>query len=148
MYTGNLLHHVDTAIVLDEIKRVLKPGGMFISWDPLAHNPIINIYRQMAAAVRTVDEHPLQMKDLSLFYSRFKDVHYKCFWLFTLIVFVRFYLWERVHPSQERYWKKILVDADRLSSFYRLFETLDRGLLSLIPWLSRYCWNIVIWGRK
>lgn len=148
VYAGNLLHHVDVAAALDEIRRVLTPGGVFVSWDPLAHNPLINLYRRMANAVRTSDEHPLKIRDLELFRARFQDVQQRCFWLFTLAVFLRFYLWERVHPSHERYWKKILTDAPRLSSFYRRLEAWDNRVLSAAPWLGRYCWNIVVWCRK
>src|SRR3712207_7146211 len=46
------------------IHRLLKPGGVALTWDPLAHNPVINKYRQMASEVRTDDEHPLRVADL------------------------------------------------------------------------------------
>jgi SAM-dependent methyltransferase len=148
VYAGNALHHVDTERALDEIKRVLVPGGLFVSWDPLAHNPLINIYRRMATEVRTHDEHPLRMRDLDLFRARFRDVQWRCFWFLTLVIFLRFYLVERVHPSKERYWKKILTDAERLSPIYRRLEAWDKSILSVAPWLGRFCWNIVVWGRK
>lgn len=148
VYAANLLHHVDTPRALDEIQRLLAPGGTFATWDPLAHNPVINVYRRMACAVRTADEHPLRMNDLPLFQSRFRDVQWRCFWLAAQAVFLRFYLWERVHPGRERYWKKILTDAARLEPFYRPLESLDRKVLKVLPWLERYCWNIVVWGRK
>ena len=148
VYAANLLHHVDVPRTLDEIRRVLAPGGMFASWDPLAHNPLINVYRRMARAVRTADEHPLRMGDMELFRGRFREVHWRCHWLFAQAVFLRFYLWERVHPGKERYWKKILTDADRLAAFYGPLERLDRRLMESFPWLGRYCWNIVVWGWK
>ena len=148
VYAGNLLHHVEIAKVLDEARRVLKPGGIFVSWDPLQHNPLINVYRRLASSVRTPDEHPLRMKELSLFRSRFQNVQWKCFWFFTLAVFLRFYFWERVNPSKERYWKKILTDSPRLEKFYGRLEKWDTWLLNRFPALQRYCWNIVIWGRK
>lgn len=52
-YAGNVLHHVDIAVTLGEIHPVLRPGGALVSWDPLAHNPLINIYRRMGSPVRT-----------------------------------------------------------------------------------------------
>jgi ubiquinone/menaquinone biosynthesis C-methylase UbiE len=148
IYAANLLHHVDTSRTLDEIRRLLVPGGTFATWDPLAHNPVINIYRRLAQAVRTADEHPLRMEDLKLFRSRFRDVRWHCFWLTSQAVFLRFYLWERVHPGRERYWKKILTDAKRLAPFYRPLARLDRALLKICPWMGRYCWNLVVWGKK
>lgn len=148
VYAGNLLHHVVLPAALDEIRRVLAPGGTFVTWDPLAHNPLINVYRKMATAVRTPDEHPLTMSDLAQFQARFRNVQWRCFWLFTLAVFLRFYFWDRVHPSKERYWKKILTDAPRLAPFYNRLEALDNRVLSMAPWLGRYCWNVVAWGSK
>lgn len=148
VYAANLLHHVDLDTALGEIQRLLKPGGTFVSWDPLAHNPLINVYRRMASSVRTSDEHPLRMGDLELFRQRFEGVGYRCFWLWTLLIFVRFYVWERVHPSKERYWKKILSESERLAPLYGPLEALDRVTLRVVPWLGRYCWNVVVWGRK
>jgi SAM-dependent methyltransferase len=147
VYAGNLLHHVDVAQTLDEVRRVLVPGGVFVSWDPLAHNPVIDVYRRMAGAMRTVDEHPLRMQELELFRARFAQVDYRCFWFFTLAVFLRFYL-EGAHPSKERYWKKILKEEKRLEPFYRRLESWDRAVLAACPWLGRYCWNIVVEARK
>jgi SAM-dependent methyltransferase len=147
VYAGNLLHHVDIAPTLDEARRILAPNGVFVSWDPLAHNPVIDVYRRMAGGMRTIDEHPLKMNELSLFKDRFATVDYRCFWFFTLAVFLRFYL-EGAHPSKERYWKKILKEAPRLENFYRRLEAWDRALLTVCPWLGRWCWNIVITARK
>ena len=147
VYAGNLLHHVDVAATLDEVHRLLAPGGVFVSWDPLAHNPVIAIYRRMAGGMRTPGEHPLRMSELELFRSRFAEVAYRRFWLFTLLVFLRFYL-EGAHPSKERYWKKILKEADRLGPFYGFLESWDLALLGAFPWLGRWCWNIVVTARK
>ena len=48
VYAANLMHHVEHEPTLKESHRVLKKGGLFISYDPLAHNPLINIYRRIA----------------------------------------------------------------------------------------------------
>jgi SAM-dependent methyltransferase len=148
VYAANVLHHVDIDSCLREIHRVLKPGGKLYSWDPLAHNPVINVYRRMAMDVRTVDEHPLRMRDLKLFFQYFRDVRYRGTWLFTLWIFLRFFLIERVHPNKERYWKKVVFEADRLKPKYQRLEKLDRLVLRVCPWLTRYCWNITIIAEK
>jgi ubiquinone/menaquinone biosynthesis C-methylase UbiE len=144
VYAGNLLHHADIERTLASITRVLKPAGRFVSWDPLRHNPIINIYRRMAGSVRTKDEQPLSIKQLDLFRSRFQTVEHRCFWLTTQWIFMKFFLLERVHPKEARYWKKIILEADRLEPTYRRLAAVDRLLLKLCPWLGRMCWNMVI----
>jgi SAM-dependent methyltransferase len=147
VYAANLLHHVELEPTLVEVKRVLKKGGIFVSWDPLAHNPLINIYRSMATEVRTDDEHPLKISDLERFRAFFPVVEYDATWLLTLWIFLRFYMIERVDPNKERYWKKILVEHERLDKTFRRLERVDRLLLGLFPFLKRYCWNIVIFCK-
>ncbi|MFC1769653.1 class I SAM-dependent methyltransferase [Nitrospirota bacterium] len=148
VYAANLLHHVDIAETLEEVRRVLKPGGVFASWDPLAHNPVINVYRRMATEVRTEDEHPLTMKDTKLFHRYFKKVDFHFTWFFTLWLFLRFYLIERVDPNKERYWKKIYKEHKRLEQTYNKLYKLDRIMLRWLPFMKRYCWNIVVFATK
>jgi len=148
VYTGNTLHHVDLDDTLAESRRILKPGGMFVSWDPLAHNPIINIYRRMAMGVRTEDEHPLKMKQLKIFNKYFSSVKYETTWFFTLWIFLKFYFIDRVDPNKERYWKKILVDHKKLEKTYMRLERMDKRFLKFFPFMKRYCWNIVVMARK
>ncbi len=148
VYAANVLHHVDLIPSLEEIHRVLKPGGKLISWDPLDHNPVINVYRRMAGEVRTEDEHPIKMKEIRVFEHRFDHVEYKTFWLTTLWIFLRFYLIERVNPNQERYWKKIIKEHQRLDRLYTRLERVDKKILKWVPFLKRYCWNIAIVSTK
>lgn len=148
IYAANVLHHVDLDATLREVSRTLKTGGIFVSWDPLAHNPLINIYRRIAKDVRTEDEHPLTMRDVKLFKNHFLRVETHTTWFFTLWIFVRFFLIERIDPNKERYWKKILTDCKRLEKTYRRLERLDKLFLELFPFMRRYCWNIVTFCVK
>ncbi len=148
VYAANLIHHVDHESTLLEAKRVLKKGGIFVSFDPLAHNPILNVYRRIATKVRTEDETPVKMSDLKLFRKLFSSVEYHATWLMSLWIFIRFYLVEHVHPNKERYWKKILIEHKRLEKTYNRLEKVDHLLLRLFPFMKRYCWNIIIIARK
>jgi SAM-dependent methyltransferase len=148
VYAANLLHHVDIMSTLKEASRVLKKGGMFVSWDPVAHNPVINVYRKMATQVRTEDEHPIEMKQIKLFLKYFSSVETEATWLFTLLIFLKFYFLDRVHPNEERYWKKILTEHRKLEKTYHRLERLDKFFLKVFPFLKRFCWNIVIVARK
>lgn len=148
VYAGNVLHHVNMDVTLDHIRTILKPGGKIVTWDPLRHNPLINVYRHMAMPVRTEDEMPLHIRDVAKFRTRFEDVRYECFWFATLWIFLRFYLIERVHPSKERYWKKIIREHQRLTPIYNRWAKWDRAFLRAFPFLKRYCWNIAISATK
>ncbi|NQT53831.1 class I SAM-dependent methyltransferase [bacterium] len=148
VYAANVLHHADTERTVDEIVRVLKPGGRLVSWDPLAHNPLICVYRRLAGTMRSHDERPLRMKDLRMFRERFAAVDHRTFWFFTLWLFLRFYLIERVSPATERYWKKVVAEHKRLEPKYNRLRRWDDWLLRRIPWLGRYCWNLVVCATK
>jgi SAM-dependent methyltransferase len=149
VYGANLLHHVsDIPRTLDAVGRALRPGGRCFFWDPLAYNPIINQYRRMATEVRTEDERPLTFDVLEHFRSRFRRVGHREFWLSTLLLFVKYYLVDRVHPNQARYWKRILEeDPARIGWWFSPLQALDGALLR-VPLVRRLAWNIVIWGEK
>jgi hypothetical protein len=78
-------------------------------------------------------------------YSR---VRYETTWFFTQLIFLRFFLLERVDPNKERYWKKIIKEHARLQRMYRYLERWDAGLLARLPWFRRHCWNLVVEAVK
>ena len=144
IYAGNLLHHVDIEQTLVRIKPHLAPAGMFVTWDPLAYNPAINVYRSIATDVRTPDEHPLKWGDIKLFRKHFETVETRYFWLTTLIIFVIMALAQRRNPNKERFWKVVVQEGEKWRWLYRPLETLDRLLLKIIPPLRLLCWNVVV----
>jgi ubiquinone/menaquinone biosynthesis C-methylase UbiE len=148
VYAANVLHHVpDPLTTLREIHRVLKPGGKLCFWDPLRHNPVINVYRRIATEVRTRDEMPLDIDITNFVKSLFRESVYDVFWLATLWLFLRFYLIERIDPNKERYWKKIIAEKERLEPAYRRLEGIDR-LLKRVPFMRRFAWNLAVVATK
>jgi 2-polyprenyl-3-methyl-5-hydroxy-6-metoxy-1,4-benzoquinol methylase len=144
IYAGNLLHHVDIEETIIRIKPHLDNGGMFVSWDPLAYNPAINVYRMVATDVRTPDEHPLKWDDIKLFHKHFGTVETKYYWLSTLIIFIIMALAQRRNPNKERFWKVIIQEGKKWKWLYQPLEKLDRLLLKISPPLKLICWNVVI----
>jgi ubiquinone/menaquinone biosynthesis C-methylase UbiE len=147
VYAANVLHHVDTHAVLAEMHRVLKPGGLACTWDPLRHNPIINVYRWMARKVRTDDEHPLDIRVVADVRRLFAKVSHDTFWFATLWILLRFYLVEHLNPNRVRYWKRIVSEEPRLRATFRRLERLDNALKRL-PFLRRYGWSIAVVATK
>ena len=147
IYTGNTLHHVDLEPTMDRLLLHLREGGTFVSWDPVAYNPIINVYRRLATRVRTPDEHPLRLRDIRSIQSRFATSEVRWFWLTTLLIFLCMVFVQFRNPNRVRLWKKVIDDADTWRWLYTPLEKLDRGLLAAIPLLRPLCWNVVIIGR-
>jgi 2-polyprenyl-3-methyl-5-hydroxy-6-metoxy-1,4-benzoquinol methylase len=148
VYIANTIHHVTNKPALfDQIHRALKPGGRFFSWDPLAYNPIIGIYRRMATAVRTDDEAPLTFADVDLARTRFGNVGHREFQIATLALFLKYYLVDRVHPNQDRYWKRILRETNRSLWWWQPLRGMDL-VLTRLPVVRRLAWNMVMWGTR
>lgn len=148
VYIANTIHHVtNRERLFGEIKRVLKPGGCFFSIDPIAYNPAINVYRRMANQVRTEDESPLTRADLRLARSFFPNMRWRMFWMTTLALFAKYFLIDRVHPNQDRYWKRILTESKKSLWWWFPLRALD-SLLTHLPGVRWWSWNIVLWGRK
>jgi len=84
--TGNaILHHVDIAKAGSEISRVLKPGGKGIFSEPLAHNPISNIWRKLTPDTRSPNEWPLSYSEIAEISKHFSSVNYEEFDLLPLL---------------------------------------------------------------
>ncbi len=148
IYLANTIHHLrNRAALFEQMARALKPGGVFFSYDPLAYNPAINVYRRMATRVRTPDESPLTIGDLKLAQKHFSNVGHREFWLSGLLLFVKYYLKDRIHPNSDRYWKRILRETPQTLRWWAPLHALD-SLLTRIPGLRWLSWNVVMWGQK
>ncbi|MFL5815136.1 MAG: class I SAM-dependent methyltransferase [Bdellovibrionia bacterium] len=148
VYAANLLHHVDIEAFLNQVQPKLKPGGSAVFWDPVHYNPVIQVYRHMATQVRTPDEHPLRRADLELIRSRFARVETRFYWYTALAIFLKFFLIDRIHPNQSRYWKKIIEDAPRIGRWLDVLHRIDRVLFSWVPGARWLAWNVAIRAQR
>lgn len=64
VFGSGILHHLDLEVALAEVSRVLTDGGSAVFFEPMGHDPAINLYRRLTPAMRTPDEHPLRVEDL------------------------------------------------------------------------------------
>ena len=148
IYTGNTLHHADTSLMMDQLMPHLKPTGIFVSWDPVAYNPVINIYRAMADEVRTEDEHPLKMTDIRGITSRFHESNVVWYWLTANFLFVLLALTKIGKFHQTRMWKTVIDESARWNWIYQPLAAFDRLILKFLPFFRPLCWNVVIIARR
>ncbi len=81
---SGILHHLDLKKSIKEINRVLKPGGRAIFFEPLGHNPLINLYRKLTPHMRSLDEKPLTLDDLKQIEESFDHMEVRYFHLLSL----------------------------------------------------------------
>jgi len=105
---------------------------------------VISIYRLLAKTVRTKNEEPFSFRDFRYLKKLFPCVKHTEFWLATQLIFIYFFVVKRISPRKERYWKKVIADADGLAPAYKKLLKVDNFLLKRIPFLRRFCWNTVI----
>ena len=149
VYAANLLHHIhDRDQFLGNMRQVLKPGGIFVAWDPIKYNPAINVYRRKATEVRTPDEMPLGMEDMRRGKRFFPDLQHRSFWLTAMTLFLKYYFVDGKNPNRERYWKAILKETPgSIGWWFQPLQAIDRALLRL-PGVDMLAWNVVQWGTK
>jgi len=148
VFGNSVLHHVSLEKALSNISSLLNSQGRAVFIEPLSYNPIINFYRNMADKVRTVDERPLTKKDIITFNKYFTHVKHYEFHFFTLLIFCYFFIFERVSPNKDRYWKKIIREGKKYESAFKILYKIDTIVLKLFPFLRWYCWATVIEASK
>lgn len=84
VFGSGIIHHLDTRRSLEEIHRILKPGGTALFSEPLGCNMLINAYRALTPDARTPDEHPLLPVDKRIADSIFASVKWEFHGLFTI----------------------------------------------------------------
>ena len=128
IYGSGILHHLNLNKSLKELNRMLKKGGIMLFAEPMATNPIINIYRKFTPKARSADEHPLVFQDIKLIESMFKNVEAKYYGFLTLIFFP-------FYKSPEN------------SKLFRLISGIDSMILKT-KYLRFLAWSVLVKAEK
>tara|TARA_B100000945_G_C20357358_1_gene585331 strand:- start:348 stop:1091 length:744 start_codon:yes stop_codon:yes gene_type:complete len=128
VYGSGILHHLKIEKCLNEINRILKSKGSLVFIEPLATNPIINLYRKLTPNSRSKDEHPLINKDLKFIKDKFIETKIKYYGFLTL-VFFPFYS----SPAESRLFK-FLADFDQQLFKFKFFRL--------------FAWSVLITAKK
>src|SRR5262249_20139289 len=72
---GNaVLHHLDLQATTEELRRILKPGGIAVFCEPWGGNPLLNWARKRLSYPgkhRTSDEKPLHRSQIAILHETF-----------------------------------------------------------------------------
>jgi ubiquinone/menaquinone biosynthesis C-methylase UbiE len=82
---SGILHHLNLNRAMHSITKVLQTEGSAVFIEPLGHNLFINLFRRLTPQIRSTDEHPLLINDLSLLNKYFKKVEIKYFYLTSIV---------------------------------------------------------------
>ncbi len=84
---AGVLHHLNIENAFKEMRRILKPEGAIICNEPLAYNPVFQLYRRLTPHLRTKweIEHILSKSDINLAKKYFGKIEIKFFHLATLL---------------------------------------------------------------
>jgi SAM-dependent methyltransferase len=124
-----IIHHLDIDRAIPEVRRVLREGGRAVFYEPVAHNPLVNLYRVATPSKHTPDEHPLTMGDIRRIRSGFASMEARFFDLLSIfaIPFLR------------------LPGA---MSLFRMLERVDRSVLAKMTPMHRWAATVVLDGCR
>lgn len=125
---SGILHHLHLQRALKEITRVLRLDGRAVFFEPLGHNPLINLYRRLTPGMRSPDERPLRQEDLERVRACFAEGNISYFHLSALAA-------------------APLIGRRGFHTVLRLLERVDRMLFRL-PLLRRQAWIAVLDMKK
>jgi len=120
-----ILHHLDIDVALAEVARVLTPRGRAVFYEPLGHNPVLNLYRRATPSLRTEDERPLRWSDIERAERWFSTVDTSFFNLFALAL-------------------APIADRDLAHRVGPAFHRIDQAVFRRVPYLRRYAWTTLI----
>lgn len=128
VWGNGVLHHLDLRLFKNALKSLLRPGGIAQFHEPVAHNPLLRLYRLLTPGIRTPTERPLSVTDLRTFVKGFGAVQLEFFNLVGLLLLPAPYL----------------LGTKPARRLLTLTRSLDRRLLRRLPGLGGYCQYVVM----
>ncbi len=128
VFGSGILHHLDYAKAMAELRRVLKPGGVVLFTEPLGHNPAIEFYRKRTPEARTLDEHPLLVPDFEKFDATFETTDVRLYGLTSL--------------------GSVLFRRTPLLGLVRVLGSAVDAVLLRVPGLKWWAWYALMEGKR
>ena len=128
------LHHLDIDKALDAMKRITRDErSQVIMWEPMGTNPIINLFRYFTPSLRTIDEKPLDFKDLNKIKKIFPNTTYELHSILSLLIVPIALINTKFSKVLTNILSEVLGRIDRL--------------IGMIPIIKRMCWITIIKAR-
>ena len=128
-----ILHHLDLDIASRETRRLLRPGGLASFSEPLARHPLFRLARWVTPQLRTGNERPLTIGELSSFSKVFSSSQQETYFLLSPFAYAL-----RASPNLEGVFRRA----------YALLSRIDRTLFRRVPMLRRFAWYGAVRVRK
>ena len=140
VYGNAILHHLDIKKSIEQIIKVLKPGGRAIFRDVMKGNIFLQFFRYLTPFWRTEDEHPLTSKDFILFNQKFKSCTLNSYILTGLPYFFLARILNNV------FFKKIgsQIRIPIKNSIYAKFDKLDEKIFTYFPFFKNKAWLCLV----
>lgn len=140
VFSSSTLQYVNHEIALQEVKRILKPGGKAVFLENLSQNPLAAFYRVLHRMKRypehmTPREH-LKLAAIPGLFRHFRSLHVTSYNL-TTTALMPFLI---AHQMAIRS-RTVALEPTRL---YTALSRFDTKLLSRFVRLHRYCWTAMI----
>ena len=124
-----ILHHLDLEMAVQEVKRLLLPGGKATFAEPMAQQPLFWLARRLTPKLRTRDEHPMQYAELLGFAEAFRVQGNEAFFLLAPLAYAL-----RVLPGGEMAFRRL----------HGWFARLDAQLFRRLPALHSWAWYAMV----
>ena len=129
----SILHHLDWRAACSEIRRVLKPGGRAAFVEPLAHNPVLWIYRRLTPHKRSPTEQPFSVQDIHVMNELLPNLECEEYYLTAIIAL---------------FFAAFIKHRDLLLWSLRILERVDAFLFRRLPFVRKYAWVVVLLWEK
>ena len=128
-----ILHHTEIDQSVQEIKRVLKSNGRALVIEPMTENIILKCWRWLTPWRRSPTERALVWDDILFINKLFPNAK------------LTFFCFMSIFSSGMMI---LFPNSQIITRLNKFVEKLDFKLLSLFPWLGKYCAVVVIEMKK
>jgi len=128
-----VLHHLILPDACVSIERLLSQGGPALFVEPLAYNPLIQVFRQLTPWLRTPDKTPFAIQAVEDLGQYFVEVEHDEYYLMA----AAYFLIARLTTEQVK-------NVHIMRTLFRFLNSIDSLLLARFPRLKKYCWVTLV----